>query len=723
MQYDGKAIQLTLKEPGIADLRFDLIGEPVNKFNQLTLSELDEALQVLEAAKGLKGLLVTSGKGVFIVGADINEFLPLFQQPEEQLIEVFGQAQSLFNRLEDLPFPSVAAINGYALGGGMECTMAATYRVMADNARVGQPEVKLGLIPGFGGTVRLPRLIGGDNAIELIASGREIKADEALRLKLVSAVVAPERVEEAALALLKQAMEDERWKKMVAQKTGPVLLNGIERLMSFNVSKAFVGGQAGPNYPAPMEAIKVMEKTAHEGREAGLAAEARGFVKMAKTPQAAGLIGIFHADQFLKKKSKDQAQGAREVKHAAVLGAGIMGGGIAYQSASRGRIPVLMKDIAAEALEQGMNEAARLLDGQVERGRITRQEMGQALGRIQTTTSYGDFSGVDVVVEAVVENPKIKKAVLAETEAALGNNAILASNTSTIPIDSLATALKRPRNFCGMHFFNPVHRMPLVEVIRGKDSSDEAIATVVAYAQKLGKTPIVVKDCPGFLVNRILAPYMAAFQILVAEGADIQTVDKVMERFGWPMGPAYLTDVVGIDTAFHAGKVMTEANPGRLPPGAADRKGPVQLLFEADYYGQKNGKGFYVYEKDRKGRPQKSYDPAVEAILKPGITGGAENISEEEIVTRLMLPMVLEASRCLEEEIVDTPTELDMSLVFGLGFPPFRGGLLRFADTLGADSLLKEAEKYAPLGGLYQTTGQIEDLSKGGQGFYPPVGG
>ena len=727
MQFDGKAIQLSLKEPGIAELRFDLQGESVNKFNRLTLGELDETVGLLEKNGDLKGLLVTSGKSAFIVGADIAEFLPLFQQPEAQLVEVFGQAQSIFNRLEDLPFPSVAAINGFALGGGLECAMAATYRVMSENAVVGQPEVKLGLIPGFGGTVRLPRIIGVDNAIEVIASGRDIKADEALRHKLVSAVVAPERVEEAALMLLKQAMQDDRWKAMVDQKKSPVLLNGIERLMSFNVAKGFIGREAGPNYPAPMEAIKVMESGAHEGREAAMAAETKGFAKMAKTPQAEALIAIFFADQFLKKTSRKQSAEAREVKTAAVLGAGIMGGGIAYQSASRG-VPVLLKDISAEAIEAGFAEASRLLERQLERGRITRGKMAETLSHIQATYSYGDFSGVDLVVEAVVENPEIKKKVLAETEAAMGENAILASNTSTIPIDLLAGALKRPRNFCGMHFFNPVHRMPLVEVIRGKESSDVAVATVVAYALKLGKTPIVVRDCPGFLVNRILGPYMMASNMLVAEGAPIQGLDKAMERYGWPMGPAYLHDVVGLDTAYHAGQVMAEANPDRLPPGAdgrksADLKSPVQLLYEAGYFGQKNGKGFYVYEKDRKGRPQKTYDPAVEEILRPGMVGGSEEIAPEAIVERMMLPMIFEASRCLEQDIVDTPTELDMSLVFGLGFPPFLGGLLRYADKLGAAALLKGAEKYAGLGALYQPTAQIEEMAKSGKGFHPPLGG
>ena len=323
------------------------------------------------------------------------------------------------------------------------------------------------------------------------------------------------------------------------------------------------------------------------------------------------------------------------------------------------------------------------------------------------------------MVEAVVENPKIKAAVLAEAEAALSGASVLASNTSTISIDTLAKGLKHPERFCGMHFFNPVHRMPLVEIIRGKDTSDATVATVVSYALKMGKTPIVVQDCPGFLVNRVLTPYMIAFQMLVSAGVEIEKIDQAMEAYGWPMGPAYLSDVVGLDTAYHAGEVMAAGFPERI---ASSGKPPTALLYEAKYFGQKNGKGYYTYQKDSRGKDQKTFDPAVMEIIKPAITGGAENIEDEEIVERMMLPMIFEASRCLEDGIVDTPTEVDMSMVMGLGFPPFRGGLLRYADTLGAEGMLKLSEKHSSLGPLYQATGQIGEMAKKGAGFYPPVG-
>jgi 3-hydroxyacyl-CoA dehydrogenase/enoyl-CoA hydratase/3-hydroxybutyryl-CoA epimerase/enoyl-CoA isomerase len=519
----------------------------------------------------------------------------------------------------------------------------------------------------------------------------------------------------AALALLKRAMSGEAWKKAQQIKRDPILLNGIERIMSFTVAKGLIGQQAGPNYPAPVAAVAVMEKHAADPRDAALDKEAAAFAKLAKTPEAEALIGIFHADQFLKKLSRQQSKAARPVKLAGVLGAGIMGGGIAYQSASRGT-PILMKDIRGEALQQGLNEAARLLGQQMDRGRITRDQMAQALGSIQAVLGYGEFTNVDVVVEAVVENSKVKQTVLAELEAAVKPSTIIATNTSTISIDLLSQALKKKDRFCGMHFFNPVHRMPLVEVIQGKHSSPEAIATVTAYALQLGKTPILVKDGPGFLVNRILFPYLFAFQMLVREGVPIEMLDKTMEKFGWPMGPAYLSDVIGLDTAHHAAEVMSQGFSDRMSSGQG--VAPAEALFKSGYLGQKNGKGFYNYKPDAKGRPQKTFDPAVLEILKPAIVGGSEKMSGEEIVERMMLPMVMEASRCLSDGIVGTSTELDMALILGTGFPPFRGGLLHYADRIGTGELAKISERYAKLGPLYRATPQLEDLAKQGKGFY-----
>ena len=619
MIYTGKAITVETTDDGIAELCFDLKGDSVNKFNALTVDELRQATAAIAADKSIKGVMVTSGKPVFIVGADITEFGTLFGGSEEELVErILGVNIEVFNVFEDLPVPTVAAINGIALGGGFEMTLVCDYRVMSEQAKVGLPETKLGIIPGYGGTMRLPRLIGADNAIEWIASGKDQRADVALKAGAVDAVVAPELLKDAATALLKQCIDGKLdYQAKRREKQEPLKLTKIEAMMVFETSKAFVAGQAGPHYPAPVTAIKVMEKAAAMGREDALREEARGIAKMALTQTAKNLVGLFLGDQLLMKSAKGLAKKGGKVKRAAVLGAGIMGGGIAYQSASKGT-PIIMKDIAQEGLDLGLSEAGKLLAKQVERGRMSPAEMAAVLAKIQPSLGYDGFDSVDVVVEAVVENPKVKHAVLAETEKQIRDDAILASNTSTISITHLAKPLERPENFCGMHFFNPVHRMPLVEVIRGEKSGEEAIARTVAYALAMGKKPVVVNDCPGFLVNRILSPYMGAFMGLVKRGVDFTAIDKAMERFGWPMGPAYLCDVVGIDTGVHAGAVMAEGFPERMK---YDFKTSHDVMYENDRLGQKNGRGYYAYETDKRGRPKKVVDESVAALLAPIIDG------------------------------------------------------------------------------------------------------
>jgi 3-hydroxyacyl-CoA dehydrogenase/enoyl-CoA hydratase/3-hydroxybutyryl-CoA epimerase/enoyl-CoA isomerase len=487
MIYEGKAITVKEIEGGIAQLNFDLQGESVNKFNRLTIEELRAATDKLEAQKGLKGLVVTSSKDSFIVGADITEFTDLFAGPEEDLVANNLKANEVFSAIEDLPFPTVTAINGMALGGGFEMCLATDYRVMDKKAKVGLPEVKLGIFPGFGGTVRLSRLVGVDYAVEWICGGTENRADKALKVGAVDAVLEGEKLVDAAISIINQCNDGKLdYQARREEKKGKIKLNAMESMMAFEISKAYVAGQAGKNYPAPVEAIKVMQKHAGLTRDKAIEVEAKGFAKMAKTNVAACLVGLFLNDQELKKKAKAYDEIASDVKQAAVLGAGIMGGGIAYQSASKGT-PILMKDINEHGIEQGLAEAAKLLVGRVDKGRMTAAKMAEVLNGIRPTLSYGDFGHVDLVVEAVVENPKVKQAVLAEVEAQVKEGTILASNTSTISISLLAKALKRPENFVGMHFFNPVHMMPLVEVIRGEKSSEHAVATTVAYAKKMGK--------------------------------------------------------------------------------------------------------------------------------------------------------------------------------------------------------------------------------------------
>ncbi len=713
MIYQGNGITVDTLENGLAELVFDLKDESVNKFDQATLTELGEATQAL-AASDVKGLLVSSAKDSFIVGADITEFLSWFAKDEEGVIGDILSANEIFSAFEDLPFPTVVAINGLALGGGFEMCLAADFRVMSSKAKVGLPEVKLGLFPGFGGTVRLSRVVGADNAIEWIASGNENRPDAAFNIGAVDVVAEPEELHDTALHLLQRVVSGEvEYEQRRAAKKGKLQLNNIESMMVFETAKGYIAGKAGRHYPAPVEAVKTIQKHANFDRDKAIAIEAKGFAKMAKTAVAQNLIGLFLNDQKIKKIAKGHTKQSADVKKAAVLGAGIMGGGIAYQSAYKGT-PILMKDIAEEGIQLGLDEAAKLLSKQVERGKMDVRGMANTLTRIRPTLSYGDFGDVDVVVEAVVENPKVKKAVLAETEAQLKEGAILASNTSTISITELATALKKPEQFCGMHFFNPVHRMPLVEVIRGEKTSDETIATVVSYAQKMGKTPIVVNDCPGFLVNRILFPYFGGFAMLLRDGANFEQVDKVMEKFGWPMGPAYLMDVVGIDTGVHAQAVMAEGFPDRMKQ---DFKTAMDVMYSEERYGQKNDHGFYRYETDKKGKPKKVSDEKAHELVA-SVRQAQNDFSDDDIVNRLMIPMCLETVRCLEDGIVDTAAEADMGLIYGIGFPPFRGGALKYIDDIGLTEFVELCDRYSELGKLYEPTDKLREMAKNGQTFH-----
>ncbi len=715
--YKGNVITVKAIEPGFVELCFDQPGAVVNTLGMQVMRELGEAAQKIQTHAGLRGVLITSAKDGFIAGADIMEFLTLFASPEDELIANLKNAVSVINGIADLPVPTVAAINGQAFGGGFELCLACDYRVLAADGVVGLPEVKLGIFPGFGGTVRLPRLIGCDNAVEWIASGAENKSNVALAVGAVDAVVPKEQLRDAALSLLKKCADgDFDYRARRIEKDSPIKLNGIEKMMAFMTAKAVVAAQAGPNMPAPMAAVKSMEKNVDSTRDEALAIELNDFVKIAKTPQAAALIGIFINNQTVAKLNRRFDKNAAPVGKAGVLGAGIMGGGISFQSALKG-VPVLMKDIAEAGLAAGMKEAGGLLSQRVERGRMKAEEMAGVLAAIRPTLDYQGFDEVDAVVEAVVENAKVKKVVLAECEAQMAENAVLTSNTSTISITDLASGLKRPQQFCGMHFFNPVHRMPLVEVIRGKQTSDATVARIVDFAKKMGKTPIVVNDCPGFLVNRILFTYFAGFTLLLRDGADFRKIDKVMEKFGWPMGPAYLLDVVGIDTAHHASAVMSQGIPERF--SFAD-KPALTVMFENKRFGQKNGSGFYRYELDKKGKQKKVEDPVAIDLVK-SLQKEQREFSDEEIIARMMIPMCNETVRCLEEGIVGTAAEADMGLVLGIGFPPFRGGALRYIDQVGEAEFCALADKYASLGPIYQPTENLRKMAAEKRKFYGAV--
>ena len=717
MIFQGNKIQVDFLDQaaGIVEFRYDAKDGSVNKFDQQTSTEYEQAVSALEARDDIKGLVVTSGKSVFIAGADITEFVEYFQRSQQELESWLYEFNQVFNRFEDLPFPKVAAINGAALGGGCEMTLVCEYRVMGTSGQIGLPETKLGIFPGWGGTIRGSRLLGIDNILEAVATAKFYKPDEALKVGFVDAVVADEALLDSAVDLIKKCIKGELdWQARRQEKLEPVKLNQLEQAMAFNSGKGMIFAKANPKqYPAIALAVEAIEKHANLQRDEAVKVEVAGFAKAAKTPQAAALVGLFLNDQLVKKLAKEHSKEAHDIREAAVLGAGIMGGGIAYQAASKG-LPIIMKDIKSEQLELGMSEATKLLSKQVERGKFTPAKMGETLSRIRPTLNYGDFGETDIVIEAVVENPKVKEAVLAEVESLVKEDAILASNTSTISITRLAKALKRPENFVGMHFFNPVHRMPLVEVIRGEKTSEKAIATTVALAQKMGKTPIVVNDCPGFLVNRVLFPYFGAFDLLLKEGVDFVQIDKVMERFGWPMGPAYLIDVVGLDTGVHGAEVMAEGFPDRMKP---DYKGGIKHLFENNRLGQKNGVGFYKYEMDKKGKPKKLADEATYELLK-AVQTDSRQVDDQEIIDRMMIAFCNETVRCLEDNIVASAGEADMAMIMGVGFPPFRGGPCRYIDQIGVANYVELCNRYAHLGKAYEAPAKLVTMAANGETFY-----
>ncbi|GEA52603.1 fatty acid oxidation complex subunit alpha [Vibrio inusitatus NBRC 102082] len=715
MIYQAETLTVKQHQDGIAEICFSGANS-VNKLDLKTLESLDIGIKSLQQHQDLKGVIVTSDKDTFIVGADITEFLGLFAKPKEELGQWLQFANSIFNNLEDLPVPTISIIKGHALGGGCEAILATDFRLADKTANIGLPETKLGIMPGFGGTVRLPRLIGADSAMEIITAGSSKRAEELLKIGLIDAIVDTDKLFDSAVSLIHDANCGAiDWQARRKQKTSALGLGKLEAMMSFTTAKGLVAQKAGPHYPAPMMAVKTIENAARFARDEALNIERENFIALTQTEVATSLVGLFLNDQYIKGLAKKAAKASnKSTERAGVLGAGIMGGGIAYQSALKG-VPVLMKDIAQPSLDLGLDEASKLLNSRLQRGRIKPDKVARVLTSITPSLHYAGIEQADVIIEAVVENPKVKASVLAEVEQHASTDAVITSNTSTIPINLLAKSLERPENFCGMHFFNPVHRMPLVEIIRGEKTSDETINRVVAYAAKMGKSPIVVNDCPGFFVNRVLFPYFNGFSQLVNDGADFQHVDKVMERkFGWPMGPAYLLDVVGLDTAHHAQQVMAQGFPERMAKQGTD---VIDVLFEQKRYGQKNGAGFYEYHPDRKGKPKKSFNPEVSEHLAT-LNAPTKQFSDEEVLHRMMIPMINEVVLCLEENIIASPQEADMALVYGLGFPPFRGGVFRYLDSLGIKSYLTLCEQYQSLGPLYKAPQLLYSMASSGDSFY-----
>ncbi len=711
MLYKADSLIVSELADDFVELHFDAPGA-VNKLDRQTLCELTQALNLLESLPSLRGLLITSGKNHFIVGADITEFFSLFALPPAELASWLNEIQTLFNRIESLPCPTLALLRGHVLGGGCELALCCDFRLADESVTMGLPETTLGIMPGWGGTVRLPRLIGCDHALRWITTGLEQGAKQALAQGALDGIVPSSLLHTAGVHMLTRAISGQLpWQARREQKQAPLSLPDIEASLCEQSLASQIMGQTGGFYPAPLQALRTIMNGRHLERDAALALERLDFISLTQTPQATALVGLFLNEQGCKNHVKSMPR-VTTPAHIAVLGAGIMGTGIAYQSA-RHQIPVHLKEIQPAALSRGVEELARLVTHEWEKGRLSPHECAKLQAGITPTLSYAEFSQLDLVIEAVVEQAEIKRQVLAEVEQTLSPDAILTTNSSTIPIQYLAEGLRRPAQFCGMHFFNPVPKMRLVEVIRTPHTSPQTLAKVCQLALSLGKLPIVVNDCPGFFVNRVLFAYLTAFRQLVAAGVDPYQIDRVMEQsFGWPMGPAWLLDVIGLDTAQQATTIMAAGYPSRMAPSGLD---PLAHLVTAGELGQKRNIGFYRYSRDASGVQHKQ----ARSAPWPWATGqSTPDCRDQNIEQQMMIPLLLEVVLCLEEQIIASPAEGDMALLHGLGFPAFRGGPFRYLDQQGLAEWLSTVETYAHLGPLYWPSAGLRQRAASGTYFY-----
>jgi 3-hydroxyacyl-CoA dehydrogenase/enoyl-CoA hydratase/3-hydroxybutyryl-CoA epimerase len=689
------------RDGDLAIVWFDLPGEKVNKFSSSTMQQFSGIVDQLANATDVKRIIIASAKpGIFIAGADVTEFSKVTSPEQAKAYTRFGQ-QTL-HRFSKLPQVKVAAINGACMGGGTELALSCDYRVMSDDkrAQIGLPETKLGIFPAWGGTTKLPRLIGLPAALDIILNGKSVDGKRAKRMGLVDETVAPSILLETAKVFSKKE------KPAAGQRTKFYIEgNPFTRKLIFNKARKTVMQQTRGQYPAPLRALDVMEHGMSAGVDAGLAREVDEVVPLILGDVAQNLVRLF----FLMEDSKKDKLSAksRPVSYAGVLGAGVMGGGIAQIVSDKADINVRMRDINWNAIAGGMRAASRIWKKRVERRRMSRGEMQRKLALITSTTDWSGFHNADVVIEAVVENVNIKRSVLKEFEGLKKPGAIFATNTSTIPITDIAAEAQDPANVVGMHFFNPVDRMPLVEVIRGAKTSDEAMSTVAAFARKLGKTVVICNDGPGFVVNRILGPYINEAGFLLEEGNSIESIDQTMLDFGMPMGPLALLDEVGIDVAVKAAHVLSAAFAGRMIESKA-----AQQLLDDGRLGKKNGKGVYLYEAGKRKDP----DPAIYA--KVGVTA-AKPVNAQEAVDRMVLLMINEAALILDEQIVGSAAELDLAMIMGTGFPPFRGGLLRYADTLGSAQVVSKLEALAVrYGSRFQPSAPLKRMAENNEKFY-----
>ncbi|HUG69590.1 MAG TPA: 3-hydroxyacyl-CoA dehydrogenase NAD-binding domain-containing protein [Pirellulaceae bacterium] len=709
----AETIFLSMPEPDIAVLTFDTPNKSANVLSNSVLDELAKHLDALEKRAGLAGLIFCSAKpGIFIAGADLREFVQSLGAAEEQVVAMCRRGQMLFGRLSAAPFVTVAVINGNCVGGGAELASWCDRRLFGDNpkAEFGFPEVKLGLFPGWGGTVRAPRIAGLGNAVEMVTSGESISAAEAYKMGWASDIVDDAQLLPAAIRLVRAEQASKDYRKDRVRWSGPVDITETELGFLGATASAVIRQQTKGQYPAPEAALETMLESAMLDSEQACQLEATRMAILFGSPVNAALLNVFFLTDRNKKDPGVEGEPTqpRSIRSVSVIGAGIMGSGIAAANIKRG-LAVALTDAARESLVKGgrnvLEEAA--FDRTLKAPSVER--MLELAPLLNLTSSDQEVAASDLVIEAVVENEQVKRTIYSQLEPLLRSDAILASNTSTIPITKLAAGLQRPERFCGIHFFNPVRRMKLVEVIRGEQTSDETIATAVAYAKGIGKIPIVMNDGPGFLVNRLLFPYMHEAIELLCEGAEIKAIERAAKSFGMPMGPIELYDLVGIDTAVYAGQTMLEAFPDRVVSSPL-----LPVMVAAKRLGKKTGRGFYSYD-NKKGRPEP--DASLEEVLGPHVRGQRE-FTQDELTMRLFLPMFLEATRVLEDGIVRDPRDIDLGLIFGLGFPPFKGGLMFWADTLGAAAIVEMLKPFESLGNRMAPTKLLLEMASTGAKFY-----
>ena len=685
--------------------------DSVNAINAELVEALADAVRTARAeSDSLRGLILVSDKSnQWVAGADLK----IVTRPTDakQAEAVVRRFQAVLEELAWLPCTTVAAINGAALGGGLELALACDYRVAADlpSVSLGQPEVNLGLLPAGGGTQRLPRLIGLERALDLILNGRRLNARRARRAGLLDEVVHPTVLERAArqwAARPKRALDrplavglSVRAAIDLAEQTPP------GRQLIYRQARKAVLNKTHGHYPAPLEALEAVEIGLEQGMAAGLEAEARAFGELAVSDTAKNLIWLLLATQRQKRHHAASAT----VERMAVVGAGFMGAAIAEVGAAAG-LTVRVRDMQPEAVARGLASIRQMVDEGVARRRFDPREGRQIMQRVSATTDYSGFGEKDLVIEAVFENLAVKHQVLKDLEAVLSRTAVIASNTSALPIKDIASQATHPERVVGMHFFSPAQRMPLLEVVRPDAAADWAVARAVSVGTKMGKTVIVVADRPGFYTSRVLGVMLNEAAILLGEGARLEDVDGAMTDFGFPVGPFVLYDEVGLEVALHAGETVTRAFGDRVPPASA-----VQVLVAAGHTGRKSGTGFYRWpRRSRLPGPLRRFVRGPRRVANPAVYDGVPRTSlpKEAIQDRLALLFVNEAVRCLDEGVLQSPTDGDLGAVLGLGFPPFRGGPFHYADSIGTRLAERLRALAAAHGSRYEPAPSIADGRK-----------